>query len=171
MTTAQAGAGQRAGTGTGTGTGTAAAAAWQALGELTGLLRTSVLSVANGLELTPGESRALDALDPEQPRPMRALAEALCCDASNVTWLVDRLEQRGYVERQPSPTDRRVKAVALTHAGTEARARLLEVMATPPAFLDELPPDDLEALTRLIERVLEHARGNTDIVDGGSPSR
>jgi DNA-binding MarR family transcriptional regulator len=45
------------------------------------------------LELTPAHYRALSILDPEEPRPMRALANALCCDASMATWLVDRLEE------------------------------------------------------------------------------
>ena len=147
----------------------AAADAWRALGELTGLLRNRVLSAANGLDLTPGESRALDALEPDQARPMRALAETLCCDASNVTWLVDRLEGRGYVERRPYPTDRRVKAVALTPAGIDARNRLLAAIDTPPAFLDELPVDDLVELTRLVERIAEAAR-NTEPPAGGSGS-
>jgi DNA-binding MarR family transcriptional regulator len=128
-----------------------------------------VLSAASCLELTPGESRALDALDPDQARPMRALAETLCCDASNVTWLVDRLEARGFVERRPSPTDRRVKAVALTTTGIDARARLLAAIDTPPAFLDALPVADLAELTRLVGRIAEAAR-NTEAPAGGSRS-
>lgn len=148
----------------------AAADAWRALGELTGLLRTRVLSAANGLDLTPGESRALDALEPDQPRPMRALAETLCCDASNVTWLVDRLEARGFVERRPSPTDRRVKAVTLTPSGIDARTRLLAAIDTPPAFLEELPAEDLAELTRLVERIADAARRNTEAPSGGSAS-
>jgi DNA-binding MarR family transcriptional regulator len=144
--------------------------AWRALGDLTGLLRTRVLSAANGLDLTPGESRALDALEPDRPRPMRALAETLCCDASNVTWLVDRLEARGFVERRPSLTDRRVKAVTLTAAGIEARTRLLAAIDAPPAFLAELPAADLAELTRLVGLIADAARRNTEAPAGGSAS-
>jgi len=50
--------------------------------------------------LSPGDLRALVALDGDQPRPMRALARAWNCDASNATWMVDRLENRGLVERR-----------------------------------------------------------------------
>ena len=42
---------------------------------------------------------------------MRHLASLLKCDPSNVTFLVDRLEERGLVERQTDPADRRVKLV------------------------------------------------------------
>lgn len=38
-----------------------------------------------------------------RPLPMRALAELLGCDASNVTGIVDRLEARGLVRREAAP--------------------------------------------------------------------
>jgi DNA-binding MarR family transcriptional regulator len=142
--------------------------AWHALGDLTGVLRGEVMAVAGRFDLTPGERRALEALDPDEPRPMRALAESLCCDASNVTWLVDRLEARGYAERQPSPTDRRVKAVALTTAGTDARTRIRHAIHTPPSFLLELSADELEQLNALVAKVLARARGASPAGSEGS---
>jgi Mn-dependent DtxR family transcriptional regulator len=48
---------------------------------------------------------------------MVSLARSLHCHDSNVTGLVDRLEQRGLIERQSNPNDRRVKLIALTKAG------------------------------------------------------
>ena len=53
------------------------------------------------------------------PSPMRRLAVQMNCEASNLTGLVDRLEARGLVERQPHPDDRRVKCVGLTDAGEQ----------------------------------------------------
>lgn len=55
----------------------------------------------------------------EGPSPMRRLAVQMNCEASNLTGLVDRLESRGLVERQPHPEDRRVKCVGLTEAGEQ----------------------------------------------------
>src|SRR4249920_1483443 len=75
------------------------------------------------LGLTFAQAHALRLLDPEQPLPMNAVAEGLFCDASNVTGIADRLEARGLIERRSAGGDRRVKALALTPAGTEARAR------------------------------------------------
>ncbi len=45
------------------------------------------------------------------------LAAALGCDKTNITGMVDRLERRGYLARQPDPADRRVSRVAPTAAG------------------------------------------------------
>src|SRR3954463_5791312 len=125
---------------------------WESFTRLMKVFRESFLAVGVELALTPGEVRALEALDPEQSRPMRALAAELRCDASNVTWLVDRLESRGYVERQASPDDRRVKTLSLTPAGRDARARITECMRTPPAPLLALSVAELTTLRELLER-------------------
>ena len=53
---------------------------------------------------------------------MSSLAGAWKCDASNVTWLVDRLEEHGLAERRAHPADRRIRTVALTQKGAEERA-------------------------------------------------
>lgn len=111
---------------------------WSQRGRLFGVLKD--------LGLTPGDMKALMALEADQPRPMRSLAEVWHCDASNVTWMVDRLEERGYVERRMLPSDRRVKTVALTPMGVKAKAELLARLSDPPPALVELPLADLEAL-------------------------
>ena len=66
-------------------------------------------------DLSAPQAKALHHL--AEPRTMGELAEILCCDASNVTGIVDRLEARGAVERQVVPGDRRVKRIVLTGAG------------------------------------------------------
>ena len=81
---------------------------------------------------------------------MRSLADEWGCDASNATWIVDRLEKRGYAERRSKPGDRRVKLVVLTAAGLKARQRLLEGMYNPPAELLALPRAGLEALRKAL---------------------
>ena len=96
---------------------------------------------------------ALSILDPEQPRPMGVMADMMHCDASQVTWLVDRLEERGFVERRSLPTDRRVKTIALTPAGVAFRAELMEHMFEPPPELMEVDAATLESLREALERL------------------
>jgi len=103
--------------------------------------------------LTPGDSKALTLLDPEEGRTMHSLAEAWTCDASNATWMVDRLEQRGLVERQTMAGDRRVKKVVLTPQGVETKAALLAALHEPPPELLALPLSDLEALRDAVKKL------------------
>ena len=105
------------------------------------------------LGLTPAHYRALSILDPEEPRPMRALASTLCCDASMATWLVDRLEERGLVERQTPPNDRRVKTVVLTPLGIRTRERLRESFYDPPDALMDLDVSSLESLRNELRKL------------------
>ena len=108
---------------------------------------------------TPGDSKALMHLEPDEGRTMRSLAEHWTCDASNATWMIDRLEKRGLVERRAVAGDRRVKEVVLTPRGVEMKAALREALYQPPAELLELPLADLEALRGALERL--PARGET----------
>ncbi len=98
------------------------------------------------LDLTPNDSRALHTLDPREGRTMRSLAEEWACDASNATWIVDRLEARGLAERRARAGDRRVKLVVLTAAGVRTRDKLRAAMYEPPPELLALPRTTLRAL-------------------------
>ena len=109
------------------------------------------------LGLTPGHMKALLELQPGQPRPMGALAECLHCDASNATWLVDRLEERGLVERGTVPTDRRVKTIVLTPLGAKTRAAVIERLHEPPEELLALDRDDLEELRAALAKLPQQA--------------
>lgn len=96
--------------------------------------------------LTPNDARALTALDRKSGRTMRELADQWLCDASNSTWIVDRLEERGLAKRTAKQDDRRVKLVVLTPKGEETRLALLEAMSEPPPELLSLDRAALEAL-------------------------
>jgi DNA-binding MarR family transcriptional regulator len=104
------------------------------------------LETAREFGLNPGATKLLLELEHDDPRPMRALAETFACDASNVTWMVDQLEERGLVERRTLRNDRRVKTVALTALGEKSKAELLRRVYTPPDDLLALPHRDLVAL-------------------------
>jgi DNA-binding MarR family transcriptional regulator len=104
--------------------------------------------------LNPGAVKALYSLDPENPRPMRSLADDWGCDASNVTWLVDRLEERGFVERQTLPTDRRVRTVVLTPAGIDMREQIEEMWSDAPGVLSDLSVNDLESLIAVLRKIV-----------------
>jgi DNA-binding MarR family transcriptional regulator len=111
-------------------------------------------AIASEFELSPPQVRALAVLDPDRPVPMSELAEALHCDNSNVTGIVDRLEDRGLVERRSATHDRRVKMLAVTERGAEVRERLAERLEEAPEPLARLAPEDQRALRDIMRRAL-----------------
>jgi DNA-binding MarR family transcriptional regulator len=120
---------------------------------LFGLQRRRFLIAASELDLHPAQAGAL--LQLSSPLPMNELALRLACDNSNVTGLIDRLEARGLVTRQPSSEDRRVKHVVLTSAGRRMRKRLMDRVGDPAPGIDRLPVAEQRQLRDLLRRVLE----------------
>ncbi|MCM0675989.1 MarR family winged helix-turn-helix transcriptional regulator [Micromonospora phytophila] len=112
------------------------------------------------LGLTPATARALHELDPDCPLPARDLAEVLGCDRSNVTALVDKLEQAGLVERRVDPADRRQKTLVVTETGRQVRARVRQVMSDS-RLLAGLSTEELATLRELVWKVS----------DGGCPEQ
>ena len=117
--------------------------------------RGNLPSLAAEFELSPVQCHVLHLIEPGRPVPMGEVAGALSCDASNVTGLVDRLEARGLVVRQPSPADRRVKVLSLTTAGKRIRAVLIERLTAPPDALGRLTAQEQRLLVDLLRRILE----------------
>jgi DNA-binding MarR family transcriptional regulator len=94
----------------------------------------------------------------DEPTPMGRIADVLCCDGSTVTWIVDRLEQRGLVERRSDPADRRVRLVALTPEGRRIRDEIRTRFAEPPAAIAQLPAGYQRALRDIVRRALAQTR-------------
>jgi DNA-binding MarR family transcriptional regulator len=89
----------------------------------------------------------LTVLDEDGPLPMRTLAESLDVSQASATGIVDRMEQRGLVERHRDAADRRVIRVAQTADGRELLADIAaERTAHFTAVLEELTEDELRAL-------------------------
>jgi len=106
------------------------------------------------LDLTAPLANALWHLDPSAPTlSMRELASRLSCDPSTVTFLADRLEERGLLQRRVDPKNRRVKLLTLTTKGRRARGALVERMATGSPIA-RLPVRDQQQLHRLLAKAL-----------------
>src|ERR1700678_1683296 len=100
--------------------------AWTLLLRLLRADQGALLRVWTEFDLSSAQGELLCSLEPEHPVRMVSLARSLHCHDSNVTGLVDRLEQRGLIERRGDPGDRRIKLIALTKEGETMRSRLLE---------------------------------------------
>ena len=126
---------------------------WRRMTDLFLSRKHQVMEISAAHGLNPGAMNALLFLEPGQPCSMGALADAWKCDASNVTWLVDRLEEHGLAERRPHPTDRRVRTVALTRKGTRMRAQIESKLFEAPASFRDLSVSDLETLGRILRKL------------------
>lgn len=108
----------------------------------------------------PGALKLLLSLEPSDPPSMRELAEAMHCDASWVTSLVDTLEAPGLAARVVSPADRRVKRVQVTPSGVAAKARAMDVLSTPPKAMERLTAAETRTLAALLRKLADEPPGS-----------
>jgi DNA-binding MarR family transcriptional regulator len=75
----------------------------------------------------------------------------------NLSRLIDRLEQAGYVERRACADDGRGRVVVITAAGRDLRRRMWAVYgpAIQSALGDHLPAKQIEALDALLGTLIE----------------
>lgn len=113
-------------------------------------LRQKWSAHASAAGLSTAQVNALLTLTPGEALPMRSLAARLDYDASNLSVLIDRLERRGAVERRPDPSDRRVKALALTAEGKRLREAFWRDLVEDPGPLAPLADSELRALAAIL---------------------
>lgn len=70
-------------------------------------------------DLTPAEFGILEALYHKGPMLLGEVQKRVLVSSGGITFLVDRLAKRGFVERQECPSDRRARYAALTKQGTK----------------------------------------------------
>jgi DNA-binding MarR family transcriptional regulator len=128
--------------------------AWSLMHWLMVTNKQRMFAMAQEFELAPQQMIALRMLG-AGPRKMSELADALFCDNSNVTGIVDRLEERALVRREAAEGDRRVKLLVLTKEGERMRAEITKRMAEPPPPIAALSERDQKALRDILKRAAE----------------
>ena len=136
-----------------------AAEAWSLMVELAfSTNKPRLMKISHEYDLTPMQLHALRALEPGLELTMSSLAGSLFCDASNVTGIVDRLEDRGLIERRPAAHDRRAKLLAVTQEGAALRQEVVERLTEPPPFIADLARADQRTLRDALRKAADARR-------------
>jgi MarR family transcriptional regulator for hemolysin len=100
-----------------------------------------------GLELTPGEARALAHVAANEGARQTVIAERMGVEPMTVCAYLDRLEKLGLVTRTADPTDRRAKQIHITEQAAETLASIRrEASALYEGAQAGLGPAEREAL-------------------------
>ena len=101
--------------------------------------------------VTPGQYGVLRCLWDEDGQTVRQIADRLYLDASTMTGILDRMEQRGLILKQTDPRDRRALQILLTPKGRDLQAPLEHAIdAANEQVLQELVPAEVESLKKLL---------------------
>lgn len=134
--------------------GARVAGIWEAIVHAVQQRREYMVAQAAKFELTLPQAHLLRLLEYAPARTMASLADALSCDASNITGIVDRLEARGLIARGAAEHDRRIKTIVMTPAGAKVVTVLRNMMFRPPESLGRLTSGQLATLHHLITLAL-----------------
>lgn len=105
-------------------------------------------------DLTSAEFGVLEALYHKGPLLLGEVQRKLLISSAGITYVVDRLEQRGLVERRPCPTDRRARYAALTRKGRALIARIFpEHQQRMEQALSGLGPREQDRATALLRNL------------------
>lgn len=111
-----------------------------------------IIELGGEYDLTGMQTMMLFLLD--EPRPMNSFKKIFNCDASNVTGLVDGLEQKHLACRSENPDDRRIKMVQLESRGREVRTALLHRLAEHEnPLMSSLSPDEFQTFITLLKKI------------------
>lgn len=94
--------------------------------------------------LNPTEFAVLELLYHKGKQPLQQIGNKILLASGSITYVVDKLEGRGYITRVSSDTDRRVTYAEITDEGT--------------SFMDELFPRHEQQLKQLMDVLSEEEK-------------
>jgi DNA-binding MarR family transcriptional regulator len=108
------------------------------------------------IDLTPAELRILRVLREEGTSPMNRLSHETLLSQPTITGIVDKLEERGFVERVRSKEDRREVLIAITQKGSSAFMKGEELHRRfVEKALSALDAPEVDDLVRLLRKLAD----------------
>ncbi len=106
------------------------------------------------LGLHPREFGVLAVVQKEPGITQQAIGDAAGVDPSTMVSTLDRLEERGFAERRPHPSDRRKRAVYLTTSGEQATRQGQRIgKEVGRELLGKLSAEERKQLNSLLRKV------------------
>lgn len=121
------------------------------------------LRTAHGLSMPEYEILVRLSESPDRSIRMAELADAVAHSRSRVTHTIARLEREGIVRRGQCSEDGRGVSAVLTDHGFSVleQAAHTHVRGVHDYLVESADPDDLEAVGRVMQKVLEQLHGRT----------
>lgn len=126
------------------------------------------LQETEGLNVTPVQYAALQAIADAPNVDQRTLARTIGFDTSTIGGVIDRLEGRALVQRNADPDDRRVRRLTLTAAGDALLAQVVPAMQrAQQRMLAPLPEAERAEFMRMLRTLVtannELSRAPSDV--------
>lgn len=116
------------------------------------MAKQRLFEIGNDFDMSGMQATTLLMMN--EPRPMHYFTKFFNCDPSNITGIIDALEDKGLVSRTESSNDRRIKLVKLLPAGQKIRSAMLVKLTTDESYLlSKLTKPEAETFTKLVQKI------------------
>ena len=111
-------------------------------------------TVGKKFEIKPVELTILELLRANADASPSALAKALSITMPSVTIWLDKLQEKGYIERKRSPDDKRVQQISITKTGSSIVGKCIRgLLDAEQRLLNVLTADEHATLIALSQKV------------------
>jgi DNA-binding MarR family transcriptional regulator len=108
-------------------------------------------------DLRPSHTAVFQHIDADGSR-LTDLAERAQITKQSMGYLIDYLEQHGYLERRPDPSDRRATLICLTERGwAQIQAALATIATLEDEWTRALGTDQMHQLRKLLTQLAQTA--------------
>ena len=127
---------------------------WVVLSRARDAIAARLTAEAGTHQLTLAEFGILEVLFHKGPLLLGEVQRRILVSSGGITYLVDRLEEKGLVERRACPNDRRARYAALTKAGEDFTQEIFPILAACiEELMSELTPDEQDTVHHLLRRL------------------
>jgi MarR family 2-MHQ and catechol resistance regulon transcriptional repressor len=113
--------------------------------------------------LNPTEFAVLELLYHKGPQALQQIGAKILLSSGSITYVVDKLEQKGYLTRRPCMEDRRITYAEISEKGNEWMSQIFplheKVIHNAVAGLT---PEETEVVIRLLKKLGMHANSRLE---------
>jgi MarR family 2-MHQ and catechol resistance regulon transcriptional repressor len=111
-------------------------------------------------KLNPTEFAVLELLYNKGAQPIQKIGDRILLASGSITYVVDKLEEKGYLIRKPCPEDRRVTYVEITKKGKDLMDTIFpEHMEAIKNVMEALDKEEMVVTTRSLKKLGIKAKG------------
>ena len=123
------------------------------------LLQKRMLARGKAAGLTMGQPKVLDYLGSHDGVSQRQIAQACCIEPATLTSLLNRMEERGLVERRMLNGNRRTSYVFLTELGRTLQQQVeLDFAELEENAFCGVSPEERDTVLRVLQKVCGNLR-------------
>ncbi|HEY5592662.1 MAG TPA: MarR family transcriptional regulator [Paludibacter sp.] len=99
--------------------------------------------------------RILRGFRSEAPLSIGFIKERMLDKDSDVSRIIDRLFEKGFLNRTENPNDRRQKSVEITETGLALLDKMFSCEQKADTLLNNLTPEEINEFNRLLDKIRE----------------